>query len=198
MANNGSSTRFRGILGESAVIVFSVLLALFANEWRSNVNERRATDVILNNILFELRENHDIAFKAHEYHLSVLDTLQRLYVELAEDSLFNGFYFNDFKLMPQGVMQKGLNDIAWTVAKEERLATRVPFESSKKLYDAYRQQESVNRTLNRISDLTFDRRTHTEEATIRNIVMLTLLFSELTSQEAELLYRYELAIAELN
>lgn len=198
MKTRSERSSLRKILGESAIIIFSVLLALFANEWRSGVNEQRETDLILSHILSELRENKEVALVAYAYHKSVFDTLQNLDIETAKDSLFNGFYFDDFKLLPKGVMQQGFNDIAWTVAKEERLATRINFERSQVLYNAYRQQQTVDHTLDRITDLTFDRRTHDADATVKNLVMLNLLFYELTAQEEELLFRYRQAIDDLD
>lgn len=187
------STKIKKILGESAVIIFSVLLALFANEWRSNVKEARKTQVILDNIELEMKDNQRIADTAFAYHKSVFGRIQEMLDTDSLQQLFNGYYFDDYQFAPKGIMREGFNNIAWIVAKEERIATRIGFQQSEALYEAYKQQETVEETLKKISQLLFDRTTHRQASTQENIILLALLFNELTSQEEELQLKYKQA-----
>ncbi len=194
--SNKSNTRqqIKRILRESAVIVFSVLLALFANEWRSNVKEAQQTQTILNNIKLELKDNERIAQKAIQYHQSVYQNLEAVVdSDTIEQFLFDGYIFEDYKVAPNGIMREGFNNIAWIVAKEERLATRISFQQSEALYEAYDQQLTVEETLNKVTNLVYDRQTHRRTATKENVVLLILIFHELVAQEEELLRRYQLA-----
>jgi len=183
--------QLKKIVGESAVIIFSVFLALFANEWRNKVNEDNQTQIILSNIKAELRDNERIAKNAISYHQSVFDHINNLeWSDSLENALFNGYFFDDFKLAPKGIMRESFNDIAWIVAQEERLATRISFQESEAIYEAYNQQETVDHTINRIINLLFDRTTHQKASIKSNVVMLQLLFFELTAQEEELMRKY--------
>lgn len=187
-----SGKRIKKIIRESIVIIFSVFLALFANEWRNNVKEDEQTQVILDNIKSEMKNNERVAENAMSYHRTVLDNIDSLKnSETLEKDLFNGYYFEDFKFAPKGIMRQGFNDIAWVVAKEERLATRISFQQSEALYEAYNQQSTIEETINRILHILYERSTHRAESTRENIVLMDVLFDELVWQEEQLLRNYK-------
>src|ERR1700749_3869641 len=62
-------------LGESALIIFSVLLALFLTEYFSNLHEKNQTKELLNNIKEELVKNKKAEQEQYTYEKQVLKNI---------------------------------------------------------------------------------------------------------------------------
>ncbi len=180
------------------MIIFSVLFALFVNEWRNNVNERKQTAVILNNIEQELQRNQAIAQEFYTYHEEVLLNMRQIYEQdsLSEKFLGNG-RFEIFEVAPRGVYQKAYKNIAWEVAKEERISSRIDFDISSAIFEAYNQQNIVNSTIARTLDLLNEPHIHDEQYLKQNVIRLATLFGELRGQEESLLTYYKYALQKL-
>ena len=190
--------KYGKIILESVMIIFSVLFALFINEWRSVVKENNRTEIILENIEAELLENQAIAKEFLEYHKTVRAKISEVY---DKDSLEVYFYpeanFEFLKVAPYGVIQKEFKDIGWEVGKQERLATRIEFEKSVALFEAYTQQLIVYETINRIINLLSSREIQRKELLEESVILLGTEFQELIGQEGVLLRLYKKALATL-
>ncbi len=187
-----TSSNIKQLLRESIVIIFSVLFALFVNEWRGTVNQEKHTQIILNNIIHELQDNERIAIQLTSYHEEVLQNLMDLsQQDSIEEKLFSGLYFQTNKVAPLGIMREGFNDIAWQVAKEEKLATHISFNHSEALYEVYNQQATVSKTVDKILQVIYDRAAHRKELTKENAVLLARFFHEVIAQEKRLLALYK-------
>ncbi|MEM9991878.1 MAG: hypothetical protein AAF738_08945, partial [Bacteroidota bacterium] len=110
------------ILLESILIVFSVLIALFLNEWKSQEKEAVRTELMLQHIESEIRSNQEIIQKVITYHKAVLASAKGV---CRQDSLETIFFdeegFHIYELAPNGIFQDWLNDTAWSVAKQDKI-----------------------------------------------------------------------------
>lgn len=190
---------WKKVILEALMIVLSVLLALFINEWKRNSNERQNTDIMLQNINVELSNNKKFLEQLLPYHGSVLEKMQ---VAALKDSLIPSFlsngYFDISNLAPKGIKQGEFQNIAWSIAKEERISNRISFDDSELLFAAYEQQARVLKTMDRIINILGSREIHRKELIEESVIILALEWNEMIAQEQELLNRYNQAIAQLN
>lgn len=183
---------------ESCMIIISVLLALFINEWKHRHNEREETGVMLNNIIDEIEANKVFIEEVIDYHNAVLANINN---SISGDSLENTFfskgYFEIYKVAPKGVMQGDLHNIAWIVAKEQHISNRIQLQNAQMLHSVYEQQSTVNETVNRIIKILFEREIHRQELLTESVITLGIEFNEVASQEKELHFLYQKALQQL-
>ena len=190
-----SSAKIKKTLGDSIMIIFSVLFALFINEWRGNINDKKRTRVLMENIRLELLENKAVSKEYYKYHGQVRDSIDVIFEADKLDSLYYPDYgFNIFKVAPNGIIQETYQDIAWEVGKQESIATRIEFEQSKALFLVYEQINTVNGTIDRIINYLSDRNINDVELIRENVMLLSTEFNELSTQEKTLLYKIESAL----
>lgn len=180
------------------MIIFSVLFALFINEWRSNVNENYRTETILNNLQLEIKTNHTVLKELLTYHDSVQKNIGRGF---EQDSIEQVFFpegkFSIYKIAPNGVIQDYINDIAWEVSKQENISARIDFDLSKSLFIVYEQQTAFKEAIYNISDLLADRSTHRKENLEETALLFHRGFRELVGREMRLIQVYEIALKAL-
>jgi hypothetical protein len=119
-------------LFESALIVFSVLLALLLNEWRDARRQGALSETARAAIVAELERNRDIAERARQNHLKINKTLtdlaargEKVTVEVASSGLFN---------------PANLVDTAWTSAQQTGAVDRWSFDSVLLVASVYERQ----------------------------------------------------------
>ena len=110
---------WRKVVLEAFMIVLSVLLALFINEWKSNKNEERNTKLMMEHISAELVNNQKLVEELIPYHVSVLKKIQTAAFQDSLTYLFlrNG-YFELSAIAPKGVIQGEFQNIAWSTSIE--------------------------------------------------------------------------------
>lgn len=186
------------VLVEALMIVLSVLLALFINEWKSNSNELKNTNTVMENISAEIKSNQTLVENFIPYHKTVLEKIQ---VAALKDSLLTTFlkngYFEISSIAPRGIKQGDFQNIAWLIAKEERISNRISFEESQLIFSAYEQQARVLKTMERIIKFLGSREIHREELIEESIIVLALEWNEMITQEEELVLRYSQALKKL-
>lgn len=189
---------WKKILLEALMIVLSVLLALFINEWKSNKNEQKETNIMMDNLLAEIKNNKDLLERLVPYHKAVFEKVQQTAMNdsLATTFLKNG-YFEWSSVAPRGVKQGDFQSIAWSIAKEEKIANRISFDESQLLFSVYEQQFRVLKTIDRIINILGSREIHREALIEESIIVLALEWNEMIAQEEELGYRYEAALDKL-
>ena len=64
------------ILLEAGFVVLGVFLALVANEWRSDVNDREQAALARTGIIEEIRTNREAVREMQRYHTHLVDTLR--------------------------------------------------------------------------------------------------------------------------
>ncbi len=188
--NKPKSIRLK-ILSESVMIIFSVLIALFINEWRNNYNQQLKTYQIIKNIEEELSVNQVLIAEQIIYHQKVKDKIEDVYRQNVIDQIF--FPHSRFRIdevAPNGLIQERLSDIAWTVAKADKITNRIQFPESQILFAVYDQQETVNETIERIIDFLTSREIQRKELLNESVLILESYIKELVAQEKNLDSKY--------
>jgi len=193
--NLNNIKKSKKLLTDSALIIFSVLFALFINECRNGTVERTKTKKMLANIEVEVLNNQEILKELRTYHIDVLDNIKKAYEQdSVENVFFPGNVFILHKVADDGIIQETLTDIAWEIGKQNNISSRIDFDKSLLLYEAYEQQRVVNETIDRIINLISNREIMRKELLDESIIVLARLFNELTGQEGVLLKDYENAL----
>ena len=173
-----------GVLLESVMIIFSVFIALFINEWRNDNNETKRTALIVQNVESEIQKNREIIKSTIEYHRDVMNRLGQLGgKEVIEQKFSNNFHLILRDIAPRGILQEQLQDIAWAVAKEDKITNRIPLDESRALFAVYEQQSLVKGTFEKMIGFVSSREAHRKELIDENVMVLNMLMNELIGQE---------------
>jgi hypothetical protein len=145
-------------LGESFLIVFSVLLALFLSEYFNKLHERQNTIKLLEDIRDELIHNKKGIKEMAVYNLNVLARIDSATSspQLQSEILSHGdFHLKVFA--PEGILYRYLDDVAWTIAKNNNIASKVDIETISEITKVYDDQEKMMRIEADIAKIIFDR-----------------------------------------
>lgn len=187
-----------GLIIESLLITFGVLLAFAVDNWKSEARLRKDTQVVLQNLKSELLSNRSVVLEWLSYHDS-------LYVRLdgvVEGSLLpENFDYIDKgvlnELYPEPSISYLLQKTAWQTAHSAQVIKNFQYRTTYNLTHCYEHQNKVDNTL----DLLF-RKTNdlslTEENYQRGFRTIRNLFSELSDQEHYMLGIYRDALIEID
>ncbi len=141
-------------LGECLLIVFSVLLALILTEIINNINEKKKTAELLHQLKEELIDNKKLEAEQYQYHLQVLKNIDTALNNPAIASKFisNG-EINLNIIAPEGVLRHDLNDVAWQVAKQNDIFSKIDFETYSTITDCYNNQQRITNSEDKIGQL---------------------------------------------
>jgi hypothetical protein len=129
---------------ESVLIIFSVVLALSLTELFQKIHE----DKRLRQVVHELRQELISNRKAEEiqlrYHLQVLKNID---AALADPAIAQKFINNgalNLKIIaPEGVLCRDLDDVAWEVAKQNNIFTKLDLGTYRLLTTIYDNQQRI-------------------------------------------------------
>lgn len=177
------------VLFESALIVFSVLLALALDEWRDErATASRAREAVAA-ITAELQANRSATERARDFHRGIHATLKSLASEkqLPGPETYLGGMFNPARLL----------DTAWTAARDAGAIDNMPFPVVLKLSRVYEWQASYSSLGTEIAtDVYLDMRRRGVEPVLRDgFVGFIVLTSDFVNREEDLLRRYDDALA---
>jgi hypothetical protein len=145
-------------LGESLLIIFSVLFALILSEYFNNIRDKENTRTMLKNIVSELNHNKKAIQEMKLYNTLVLQNIDSI---LTNKNLQNQLVLNDeFKLSliaPQGILYRYLNDEAWTIAKNNNVISKVDVETVALLTKVYEDQTKMMKVEDEVAKVLFDR-----------------------------------------
>ncbi len=145
-------------LGESVLIIFSVILALFLSEYFNKLHDRQNTTKMLENIRDELIHNKQAIGEMQVYNLSLLANIDsalgshKLQSEIVSNGDFNLKVF-----APQGVLYRYLDDVAWTIAKSNNISSKVGIETIALITRVYINQEKMMQIEGNVAKIIFDR-----------------------------------------
>jgi hypothetical protein len=120
------------VLVESALIVFSVLLALAVDQWRADRERREMAAVALESIRAELEANLSNAERARDHHLAMRDSLAR-YLALRQPLPSRIYLGGTFR--PAATYA-----VAWESARETGTTSDLAYELVLDLAKVYDQQ----------------------------------------------------------
>jgi hypothetical protein len=135
--------------GESLMIIFSVLLALLLTEIFSKIHEKQQTHEILGSLRQEIIDNKKKEDSQYQYHLQVIKNIDSALANpaLAQRFIHNGEIDPHLQpLAPVGVMSQDLNDVAWQVAKQFNIFSKIDFATYSLLTEIYYQQGRITKT----------------------------------------------------
>lgn len=153
---------WKDYLTESLLIVFSVVFALVLTEIFNTMHEKQHTREILNAVRTELINNRKAEEEQYRYHLQVLQNIDSALANPVFGSKFisNGV-LNMKTVMPDGVLYRDLNDVAWQVAKQDNIFAKVDLSVYSLLTEIYDNQERITKSEQEIANVLFTRESRT-------------------------------------
>jgi hypothetical protein len=141
-------------VGESGLIIFSVLLALILTEFINTQHEKSQTKELLTNIKDELVKNKH---NEEEQYLYEKGILKRIDSALTNPSFQQKILINNefnFKLIiPNGVIYHDLSKVAWQVGQTHNIFPKVDFKLVEKLTDIYDNQARIDKLEDKVGGL---------------------------------------------
>jgi hypothetical protein len=186
-------------LGESLLIVFSVALAIILTEVFTKIHEDRQTREILHQLRQELISNNEAEQIQYKYHLQVLHNIDSaLQDEKYRKSFIDSGRVHLSVIAPHGVIRKDLDDVAWQVAKENNIVSKLNLKTYSLLTDIYDNQQRIVKSEDEIGKvlLSYDSR-KPENAKTTLILMYDNYHAWAVDRAPDLLEKYKKAIDEL-
>ncbi|MGZ3881682.1 MAG: hypothetical protein ACXVBF_10110 [Flavisolibacter sp.] len=187
-------------LGESFLIVFSVVLALVLTEWVNKANERQQTKEIINQVKEELIHNKQEEIGQYNYHQQVLRTIDSALADPKfANRIMNNNEFHLELLAPQGILHGDLEDVAWQLARSHNLSSTLDIPTLTLLTSIYNDQQRIIKVEDEIGKLLLgpDSR-KTENLRLTFILIRDNFRGWATYRVPDLLKKYDYAIATLN
>jgi hypothetical protein len=160
-------------LGESALIIFSVLLALILTEYFNSLHEKKETRELLNNIKQELINNKHAEEELYTYQKGILKKIDSALKDkdFQQKIISNDEFHLDY-IAPDGVVNKDLNRVAWDVAQSHNITSRVGFELISKLTDIYDNQASIDKVEEKVAEVLLSRESRKPENIHATLILM--------------------------
>ena len=145
---------FKEYISESAMIVFSVLLAIFLTEVVNYLHEKNETAETLQNIKLELIKNKKAEQEQYVYQESVLKNIDSAleHPDFLRQVISKGeLHLN--RIAPEGILYHDLSKVAWQVAQSKGIITKIDFTRVEKLTDIYEQQARIDKLEDEIASI---------------------------------------------
>ena len=174
--------------GESLLIIFSVLFALFINRLSADYQMNKKRKIALQSITQELYQNETIIQKWKEKHIIIRNNLTDI-LSGKNDSLrseLEKYQFLNLGTLTnnESLIDAILTSTAWESAKSTGIVSEFDFETTQKLTHVYSMQKVLtDRTLANILDYYFNTDSHDMENLEKILIQFQLRFWELTGQE---------------
>src|SRR5579862_796983 len=187
-------------LGESLLIVFSVALAIILTEIFTKIHEDRQTREILRQLRQELISNNEAEEIQYQYHLQVLRNIDSaLKDEKYRKTFIDSGNIHLTIIAPYGVMRRDLNDVAWQVAKENNIVSKLDLKTYSLLTDIYDNQQRIIKTEDEIGKILLSYESRKPENTRITLILVRDNYHAWAVDRApDLLEKYKKAIDELS
>ncbi|HEV2211862.1 MAG TPA: hypothetical protein VGS99_00810 [Gammaproteobacteria bacterium] len=189
--------RLLNVLAEAALIVFSILLALYTNHWREERAEQQRVQATLAEIRTELEQNRAILAEVTPYHQAVVQRFERFLAAPELMQRIKGHTLVEVDasadLLPRGVWNPSvrpeiLSDAAWKSAIASGALTSMSPALLRQLTAYYSGQEiGVQSTLHAITQLYMTSQPYDPGQTLVMLRTLQGAIGELSTQDAHLL-----------
>ena len=187
-------------VGESLLIIFSVLLALFLTELFNTMHDRQHTREIVAGLKEEIGENYRMEKEQYAYHLQIVRSIDSALANpvLEKQFIVNGVIQLD-RIIPNGVMLHDLNDIAWQVAKQNNIISKIDLQTYGLLADIYSNQERIKNTEPEIANVLLSRESRSAENNRITLILIKDNYKGWAIGRApDLLEKYQKALKALN
>ncbi len=191
--------KFFKLIFESALIMFSVLLALFLNEYRGELKENQQKDLAMEMVQVELESNLETINEWLPYHRTVLSNLNEA---LKNDDIDTAIFAQNGELsgkfMPNGVVQSLIDNASWQTLRSSGISSKIDLNIMLTLSELYKlQSQGVESTLNSIIDILRSRESLEKENQRNTTILLRNAFREMVGQEIFLIAKYQQALIKL-
>jgi len=131
-------------IGESLLIIFSVVLALILTEWVNRANEHKQIRMLIQNVREELVHNESEAKKQYDYHLTVLQKIDSALTHpaFAAQIVTNNEIHLEL-IIDKGVLYGNIEDVAWQLAKNRNIYSHLDIHTLSMLTSIYDDQQKI-------------------------------------------------------
>ena len=151
-------------MSESAMIIFSVLLALVLSELVNSCHEKKEIRNSLQTIVEELKHNKQAIAETQVYNIKVLHKIDSILGDKGlQKALVENNKFHLEMIAPDGVLFRYLDNEAWTIAKDKGIASQVDYSTIAMLTKVYDDQARMMKTEEEIAKIIFDRNSRDPE-----------------------------------
>lgn len=186
------------ILAESVLIVFSILLALFVDQWREGRRLDRLRDRAIADIHEEIENNRTAVDRVIVYHTAVRDSIGNLWQRIERGGSGGQPGFDLIAGVARaGIRPPAIRRTAWETAISTDAVTLMDYSLIYRLGGLYDTQTTgVESTLARIQDFVFDPMLFEPARAGAAVRMIHALVSELAGQERYLSALYDSVLAD--
>ena len=186
---------FPGLLIESLLITFGVLLAFAADNWKAQMRLEKDTRQVLHNLQNELIGNRSVVLEWHAYYDSLGHKVERV---MANPSRSPKLVDADWlaALYPEPTVGYLPQETAWQTAQSTQVLRNFAYNTTYQLTHSYRYQRDIEKTRQFIFQVLYR---ESDDGTVRNrLSVLKGLYRELTQQQQYLLGTYRDALIALD
>jgi hypothetical protein len=181
---------------ESALIVFSVLLAFGLNEWRMQRADRALASSVLTSFRQEIQANLELLEQFQPLHAALAEAIAAL-----DPATLAGRRAIDVVTSVRvdgGTVLMAPGEAAWQTAVSTGALRLLDYEMAAVLSRIYlSQREYAGRTAQRLTDVVFSAAMFDPAATRQALHIAMALLNELAAQEASLMGEYRFALGRL-
>ncbi len=159
--------------GESLLIIFSVLLALFLTEYFNKLHEKQNTREHLKNIVAELSQNKQYIKEMQEYNLKVLANIDSALINKKRmDEIVSNDEFNLKIIAPDGALYRYMNNEAWAVAKSSNIISKLDFQTDAMLTRVYGNLDRMMKVEDEVAKIFFSRESRDPKQAHASLILI--------------------------
>lgn len=190
------------VVFESSLIIFSVLLALFLNEYREELAKEKEKERALEMVRVELKSNLETLNQWLPYHKKIVKNLTHSYNNLSlnqnDELSIEEQYDLITSLMPQGVVQTALVNSSWEAIKQSNLSSTIDLDIVFSLSKLFKLQSlGIEKTLQRTLTTLTSHGSSKKGNLKTTIFLLKRDLNELVSQEFYMIEVYKALIKKI-
>lgn len=177
-------------LGEGVLIVFSILLALGVNEWRTRISDAQELNRIAADISKEIGDNLALLDGLPDYHRMIGRGLHQISLRLRDGGAGSGktavelfMELDNLRSVLLG-LHSPLQSVSWRIAKDRDVIAQLDYETAKVLSTTYDEQlNRVMAMLFSLSDSLSEPVMHKASDQAYILAALAATFQELAARE---------------
>lgn len=183
---------FKDYFFQAILIVFSVLLALFLNEYWSGVKSDRELKGVIQNVLKEVVANNEALQGTLSYHEGVISRIDSVLSDQIYIDGITGEGGLQLRLIAKrGILQNLLGNAAWRAALLNGNLSRVETEKLQVMAKTYDQQELTFLPAYEIVDIINSREYLMPDKGKENLLLVRRQLNELYGRERRLAIFYD-------
>jgi hypothetical protein len=160
-------------IGESFLIVFSVLLALFLTEHINKLHDREKTKNLLKSIAAELNHNKKSLQEMQDYNLIVFSKIDSVLVDKKlQKKLIPKDEFHLEVIAPDGIQYRFLDNDAWAIGKNNNIISKIDIGTVSILTKVYENQDRIAKIEDEVAKVIFDRASRDPRQVRRTLILI--------------------------